>query len=258
MSVIFRKSGLNKINFNSSNNKKIVFKPTPTISLDPYSEYVSLLLHFDQGEFLKDSSINNFQLTAVGNVSVNTTNFKYGGGSAYFDGNGDYITIPANSNFGAFGTSDFTIEWWEYIINYTNGYFPIIHYGASGDTGNFSSVWGIRYENNGSFMRVSILGTLNDFTELTTPLNTWRHCALVRQGSSLSLYRDGIKHPTTRTSTQNLTQGNVDSIIGGAFFGGGNGTLYSANGYIDDLRITKGIARYTENFTPPTSAFPNP
>jgi hypothetical protein len=233
---------------------------TSIVALEGDASYnkVSLLLHMDgdngSTDFV-DSSQNEVELTSVNGAQISTSVVKYGTGAASFNGTNSYITTPADADYGAFGTQDFTVEWWEYLTG-SNFYYPIIHYGALGDTGNFSSKWGIRYESGGSFIRVGILGSTYDFSGLTTTKNVWRHCALVRVNGTLILFRDGILHPTSfNVSNINFTLGTNNGIIGGAFFGGGNGSLNSLNGYIDDLRITKGVARYVANFTPPTEAF---
>jgi hypothetical protein len=83
--------------------------------------------------------------------------------------------------------------------------------------------------------------------------NIWRHIALVRTGTStnqVTLYIDGI-NVVSATSAANITANNI--IVGGLNWAGS----YNMQGYIDELRITKGVARYTGNFTPQTSAFPN-
>ena len=84
----------------------------------------------------------------------------------------------------------------------------------------------------------------------TVSASTWTHIAVVRSGSTITLYKNGTASGT-QTSGQAFTTAGL-LRIGGGIVGNGN----DFNGYIDDLRITKGIARYTTTFTPPTSAFP--
>jgi hypothetical protein len=80
-------------------------------------------------------------------------------------------------------------------------------------------------------------------------INGWHHIALVRNGTAVKFYYDGVMKGSGTDST-NLTATGID--IGYVFSGGAWGSFY---GYIDDLRITRGLARYTANFTPPTEQF---
>ena len=162
------------------------------------------------------------------------------GGSIVFDGTNDYVTIGPSS-FGAFGTGDFTIEWWEYILAFSSGYFPVFHYSEFGATSNFNATVGIRYESS-SFMRTSLAGTTYDFSSgVVTTLNVWRHCALVRSSGTLRLYQNGVANGTTfNAASSNVTSTGNSSIIGGAYFGGGAGSLYSANGYFSNIRVYNG------------------
>ena len=81
---------------------------------DIYFNSCSLLLHFDSinssGSFI-DNSLNNFAITSSGGAGLSTSQYKFGGASAYFDGIGDYLTIPNNTNFNLSGGS-YTIECW--------------------------------------------------------------------------------------------------------------------------------------------------
>jgi len=91
--------------------------------------------------------------------------------------------------------------------------------------------------------------TLTSTTSVSS--NTWYHLAVVRSGNTFSLYVNGVSE-STATSSVVIADDTSNLLIGV----GDTGTTY-LNGYIDDLRITKGYARYTSNFTPPTKAFPN-
>ena len=78
----------------------------------------------------------------------------------------------------------------------------------------------------------------------------WYHVALVRNGNTFNGYLDGVSGSST-TSSASIGANSTN----GAFFGAQATSNF--NGYLDDIRITKGVARYTANFTPPTAAFPN-
>ena len=82
------------------------------VDTDIYFDNVSLLLPFDSN--FNDNSKNNFSVTAYGNAQISSTQSKFGGASAYFDGNGDYLEVSDNNLFN-FGNGDFTIEFWIYF-----------------------------------------------------------------------------------------------------------------------------------------------
>jgi hypothetical protein len=208
----------------------------------------SLLLNYTNGQIYDNAMMNN--LVTVGNAQVSTSIYKYGTGSMYFDGTGDYLVAPnnANQNFN-FGTGDFTIETWVYFNSLAN--LPVLFQKMSGTTGWFIEVgastvyfgWGT--------------GSSSQYIAFTASLSTgvWYHLAVTRIGSTLNAFVNGTSPGSQTLASANLSYDNsVNAIIGGFYAGT---TTYDLNGYIDDLRITKGYARYTSNFTPPTSAFPN-
>ena len=108
-------------------------------NLDPYYGNVSLLLHMNgsSSDSIYDYSQYNNSITKFGNASLSSNQSKYGGSSAYFDGNGDYLTTNSSANL-AFGTNDFTFECWFYTVSKLNAYPAII------SNGNWdSNFWGL-------------------------------------------------------------------------------------------------------------------
>jgi len=212
----------------------------PTQTLGNYSAtYPStLLLNFNTSGIVDAHS--SHVLETVGNAQLSTAVKKYGSASMYFDGTGDYLTIPTNPGF-VFGTGDFTIEAWFYIVSGAVGAIFDTRSGASGITPllYFSSST-LRYYMNGGDQITS--GT-------TLSAATWYHVALVRNSGSSKMYLNGAQTGSTYADTNNFTLTNTINI------GRGNDGNNVLNGYIDELRITKGFARYTANFTAPTSAF---
>jgi len=218
--------------------------PAPEAT-DPYFSSVSLLLHFD-GSFA-DSSSNAITVSAAGDAEISTAQSKFGTASAYFDGDGDYM-LSATSSSLEISSGDFTIEFW-------------IRFGSDNSGQQVLSMYG-----NGSpnlALYVTSTGRLDYYMASTAPWNvasgelignfsnsTWHHVALVRDGDDFTGYLDGVAGDTV-TSGDSLVSGDVVQVgrspDGGAYF----------VGHIDDLRITKGIARYTAAFTPPTAPFPN-
>jgi hypothetical protein len=214
---------------------------------DPYYSAVSLLLPMDGtngSTTFTDSSLNGLTVTAAANAQISTTQVKYGSASGYFDGTGDSLTIPANTAL-ALGAGDYTIEGWFYSLTSGTSQRGMIDFRTSATGTNGLML----RENDGGF-----LVYLNNATLLSTTTgrvaNQWQHVALVRKGTTVTLYVDGVSQ-TTGTSSTNLTN-NIMRISG---FVDTQSNPYAYNGYIDDLRISK-FARYTSNFTPPTAALP--
>jgi hypothetical protein len=213
---------------------------------------VSLLLHGDGtngSTTIIDSSPTPKTVTAFGNAQISTAQSKFGGASIAFDGAGDYLTLPTSANF-QFGTGNFTVDGWVRVNTVTSKANGVFQQGTtlfpqsttnSVALGTQNNNWQI-YAKNVQSVSVAALA-----------VNTWYFFALVRNGTTTSLYVDGtsvIQVTADSTDYTGQTLG-VGSIFGTSAF---NTTM---DGYIDDLRITKGVARYTANFTPPTAPFPD-
>jgi alpha-tubulin suppressor-like RCC1 family protein len=199
-----------------------------------------LLLNFTNAGIFDLTGKNDIE--TVGDAKISTSIKKYGSGSVAFDGTGDYLSAPVGSVF-QFGTGDFTVECWIYptTLNSSTDYH-IADFRDSNDTGSFRT--GI----NGTtipFVANSAGGILNGSYTFTT--NTWYHFAVTRRSGTLTIWINGTS-AGSNTTTTNFTGSKI--TIGSAV---NNAGPYF--GYIDDLRITTGYARYTSNFTPPTAAF---
>jgi hypothetical protein len=227
---------------------------------DPYYGAVSLLLHGDGADGstqVIDSSVNPKTVTVNGNAQISTTESKLNGSSLKFDGSGDYLTIPALSDFD-FGTGDFTVEFWSYIVSTSDDWGRIIECGAYNDT----NTWRINYNSRSDalmFQCSNSSGSRSEIATTTSGLNEWRHYAVTRSGNTIRMFVNGIREGTTLTFTDSF---DAPTQLGGLSIGVGLSSVnYGTslnnylNGYIDDLRITKGVARYTSNFTPPTQPF---
>ena len=208
----------------------------------------SLLLNYTNAGIVDVTSRN--VLESVGDTKIRTDVKKYGNGSMYFDGTGDYLKIPTTLNF-AFNTGNFTIEFWAWkSANGVNGFDGVI--GVTNNTAS-NPVWFVELSSSRGF-RIYVDGNVCANTT-TTGINdsTWHHWAICRSGSTWYLFKDGValtKNTDNIGSTSIVTGSNID--IGRAI---DINTSFTFNGYIDDLRITNGVARYTANFTPPTSTF---
>jgi hypothetical protein len=214
---------------------------------DEYFANVSLLLHMDgSGNTFTDSSASPKTLTAAGNVTQSTAQSKWGGKSALFDGNGDYISV-ANTSGLDFGTGDFVAEFWIYFTSSVSTSQQILYSETEGG-------WFIGLFNAGE-IGIGRTGVAWDhYAAHSMTTNSWNHIAVARSGTSLRIYVNGSQVGSTYTNSQSYT------LAGGALrIGGPGGSEYNITGYIDDVRITKGTARgYTgASITPPTAPFPS-
>jgi hypothetical protein len=228
------------------------------MSGDTYYNDVALLLHMDGANgstTFTDNSPSPKTVTANGNAQVSTTQSKFGGASSYFNGTGDYLSIPYSSDFN-FESSNFTIECWLYRTGVNANGHRI--YNSGGDLYGQVDI----FINASGFLECYGTTNGNDWNAWAStsialiPLNAWTHIAIVRNVGTVTAYVDGIG--TTLTSSLGTsTLANGTGAASTRTIGGQPGTNRSYLGYIDEYRITKGIARYTSNFTPSAAAFPN-
>jgi hypothetical protein len=205
------------------------------------------LLNFTNAGIFDNTGKNN--LETVGNAQIDTTTKKYGTGSIEFDGTGDYLVLPNSPNTQV-GAGPYTIEMW---INTTQAWGWLV-FDADNDTGirlgiNVNGTQGggadglVRLEEQIANVGYSISSTTR------VDDGNWHHVAISRSaGTPTKLFIDGVLE-ATNSIVVNLTNPNR------MFIGTRGNLAYFFNGYIDDLRITKGIARYTANFTPPSAPF---
>jgi len=204
-----------------------------------------------------DDSANAFAITANGSPSVQrlspfgtstayTTNAI--GGSAFFDVNGDYLSsanTPAN-----FGSSNFTAEAWVWFNSNTSGYSPVFtNAGAADQQG-----WIIILEANNTLTALASSGSswaYNITTSYVPTINVWTHIAYVRNGSTLTLYANGVSIGTASISTNSI--GSPSNAFFAGYYPHFPGGSRSLNGQISNLRLVNGTAVYTSAFTPPTT-----
>jgi hypothetical protein len=240
-------------NYYYDNTLLMHFNDSRTGTYDPYGDYVSLLMHMDgtnNSTTFTDSSLYNRNITANGPAKLSSSQSMFGGASAVFDADTSYLRVTSGSDF-AF-PSDFTIECWVYFTNSSRGYQGII--GAH--NGSDQTAWVLYLEQNNTlnFQTSSGSGWSNGVGsgETVTP-NEWHHIAVSRSGSSLRIFVDGTLKGTV-TNNVNVASGSVIDI--GDYTCLNHAYNFTMSGYIDELRITKGIARYTSTFSIPTEAFP--
>jgi len=222
---------------------------TPPTSPATAITNTSLLLNYVNGGIYDNAMQNN--LITVGNAQISTTQSKFGGASMYFDGSGDYLVtnIPSNNVY-TFGSGDFTIEFWLYSVNFSSpvNLQIVVDFRPTSTDGLYPCIY---FTSGQIFYYVS---STNVITGTTLSSSQWYHIALSRSGTNTKLFVNGTQVGSTYTDSNNYLCGLNRPAIGcRGFLLGEN----SYNGYIDDLRITKGYARYTANFTAPTAALPD-
>lgn len=219
---------------------------------DPLFSNVLLLMHFNganNSTSMVDNSGTPKTMTANGDAKISTTQSKFGGSGVFLDGAGDSVT-SGNVAALAFGTGDFTVECFVYAT--APGVIMTSRAISTGST----IYWYFGHEGN----RLVLASRTSGGTEYaarsavgTLGLNQWHHVAGVRSGGVLTVFVDGVPGPTTANDgSNNLTETYV-SI--GLFNYPGFVGYYT--GFIDEVRITKGIARYASAYTPPTAQFPD-
>ena len=224
------------------------FKITGSTVGDVYFPQTELLLPFDGtngATTTSDLSNRNRSIVFAGTGgSISSAASKFGNTSVLFDSTGySRLDVSVDSTLNAAG--DFTLEAWLYDTS-TSGYPLFCRNSVSagvyvylGNNATSGSNKVVRMWSNGSVTVFS--------TEL--PQSQWYHFALVRSGTSVKVYINGTADATVRTDSGTFLFGDTSTLEIGS-----HSTQYPFNGYMDDIRMTKGVARYTSNFTPPTSA----
>lgn len=215
---------------------------------DPFLPNVSLLLHgngVNGSTGIIDSSPSPKAITVVGNAQISTAQSKFGGSSIAFDGNGDWLVVGSQSAL-SFGTANFTIESWLRLSN--TGAIQLIV-----DARNSTSAvpWNLYINTDRTVSFRHGGGVLTSSQTFT--YDTWFHFALTRSGSTIRMFIDGVLDLNTDINTGALDAGTSNLFIGRVF---DSASLY-LSGYIDEFRVTPGIARYVSSFTPPIAPFPD-
>jgi hypothetical protein len=203
----------------------------------------SLLLNYTNAGILDGTMKNN--LETVGGASVSTSVVKYGSGSLSFDGSGDSLTAPSVPLFN-YGSANFTVELWIYLNAAPSNDAGIIDQRPTSTNGNYFML-GVNSSRQ-LFIYVNSVYRIGGSASTVLNLNTWTHVSYVRFGATGTLYINGSSVGTWADSTTYLQS---PMTIGRHTQGGSD-----LNAYMDDLRITNGFARYTQNFIPPSVALP--
>jgi len=228
---------------------------------DPDFANVTLLMHGDGtngSTTFTDSSSQNLTMSYSGSAALTTSVKKFGTASFNFNtGSNAFVSYPSASgdelDIGL--REEFTVEFWLYVDSFygssSNGstYAIFEMVGATDfcinlvSTSSGSGVAAIRATRN-----FSSTGAFNH--QDAVPTGQWVHVAMVRIGETeIRLFLDGVKSTSTAAWADSLNMSN--------WLGFGNRQTTSNQFYMDDVRVTKGVARYTADFTPPTDPFPD-
>ena len=230
---------------------------TDRTSGDPYFSNVSLLLHMDGANgstTFTDSGPNALAVTAVGSATVATSPAKTGFGQSASLPSAvrSYVQITSANAAISVGSGDFTVEAFIYMNSVANS-MPIISGTASG-----SLVFrvGKGYQQSANGLGIGKQATADcENASFSFAANTWYHVAVVRSGTTVLFFVDGTQL-TTITPASSVASYTFSSPSSFQVGGNGNAGTERFDGNIDDFRLTKGLARYTTNFTP-TGPFPN-
>lgn len=215
----------------------------------------SLLLHGDgtngSTTFTDDSS-NKLTVTGQGNAQISTAQSRFGGSSILLDGNGDYLSI-ANNNVFNFGVGNFTIEMWIRAASLSNS--PFLYQKLT--PGGNGTGWFVELGSSGQiyFGNSTTGGAFATWAGTGITTNTWHNITVTRVGFVLSAFVNGTLLSSQASSQWANSVDNTEAVAIGSWRP--TNTAFDFNGYIDELRITKGVARYTTSFTPSATAFPN-
>lgn len=220
--------------------------PGPNAIFDTYTK---LLCHFDGSNgattTVDSSSVNPKTLTMNGNAALNTGTKEFGTASASLDGTNSYISSP-DSNDWNLSNNDFTIDFWIYPTASFGSYQMIYNNGTS--SANENSI-AINPSGNIEFFCSNPSNEIDIIYNLSTVnINAWNHIAVVRNMGTFYIFLNGIGQSFSYNPTF-VNKGN------GIFIGARTGTSLFFKGYIDEFRFSNGTARWTSNFTVPSSAY---
>jgi hypothetical protein len=198
----------------------------------------SLLLNYTNAG-IYDASVQNNGIT-VSSAQASTTQYKWSPSSMKFNGTTDYLSMVSNPALNL-GTGSFTVEAWINLSAMSSDYFVISAAGTGGAFFGFQGSTNIGYGRNAVAWDYTVASGMS--------VGVWYHIAWCRSSTSMRIFVNGTQVGTTQTTSQAYDLTTTSTNVA-------NQGLYYLNGYIQDLRITKGIARYTANFSVPTAAFP--
>jgi hypothetical protein len=228
------------------------------VRTDAYSSYLTLALPLVGNATDVSNQINSGStaktVSVSGDPASNTTQSNFYGASFYFDGsaNSDYVSVADNTEVDV-GNGDFTIECWAYVSGYPNNNPGLL----SKRGGNGAAHWQLALNRNGQIQFgdqatwSNYFGTASGTTGDQIFKDQWHHIAITRTSGSVQAWLDGRKYGTAITNTTDFnTSANFSVGVGR------ENNHDPFQGYVNDVRVYKGVAKYTEDFIP-ASTNPN-
>jgi hypothetical protein len=198
---------------------------------------------------LSDSSQYNNPIIISGNAELRTDFKKFGSSSLYiFGGAASISSLSSDWNY---GTGDFTIECWIY---------PTAGAGASRNilskfttlSSNLDFLLEIDSANGNLKFSAGNNATISILSNATIPLNTWTNIAISRVSGVTRMFIDGVVQSSTHTGSVSINNSTTTLTIGKSSI-----NTNSFSGYIDEIRITRNVGRYSSSFTPYNGRFSN-
>lgn len=213
---------------------------------DTYWSNVSLLTHCDGTNGSVPVDQKGKTITSLNSAGVSTAQFKFGTGCLELNGTNQGVTVANSADF-SFGSGNFTVEMFAKFDEIAATKF-LLFYGTPKSWWVYRTAQSLQvaYSTDGT-NSIAMPSTANVITSTAA----WYHIALVRNGSALKLYVDGIERSALTVGADSFY-----NTAGALSIGTYNNGFYT-DGRFDEIRITKGVARYTAGFSPPTAAFPD-
>ncbi|OGO03907.1 MAG: hypothetical protein A2Y72_03675 [Chloroflexi bacterium RBG_13_53_26] len=218
-----------------------------------WDSYTKLMLHTngaDESTIFTDEIGHSFSV--YGNAQIDTAQSKFGGASGLFDGTGDYIATANHADWD-FGTGDWTVDFWVRRNGDQAAYAGILCADSSALTG-FEVHFGGAGKINKVRLNSKASGAWAEDLLSSSVLSdtTWTHVAIVRYGNTLTMYSDGVSVGSKDCTGYNYSSAGTGLTVGRLRTDVDN---YYLRGWIDEVRVSKGIARWTSDFTPPASEY---
>lgn len=214
---------------------------TAGADVDPYFTDVSLLMHLNgvnAGTSFPDNSLNNYTVTPTGSITTSTAQFKFGSASL-LGVSGGFLTVGADNSAFAFGTGDFTLEFWIRPTAFSGQQNLIV----------FSNIANSAIIISAGGLCIYQISNVNRISSTALTLNSWSHVAICRMAGNSRMFINGVVQATVYADSTNFLSTGTQWQIGG--------NAAPLIGYMDDFRATKGIGRYIDSFNVPISQFPD-